>query len=369
MAPFATPDSDTPPGRPTRAQLDAAVRSGTRTALWTVLAGTGLALVKITAGVAGNAYALVADGVESLTDVVSSLVVLGGLRISRRSGGEEFPYGLGKVESLAAAMVAMLVLAAGIGIAAQAVREIRVPQAVPAPFTLWILAGVVVIKEGLFRFVAAKAGETGSRLLDADAWHHRSDAITSLAAFVGISVALVGGPEFAAADEWAALLACGVILWNGGRLLGRAIRDVLDAAAPPAVREQIRALASAVPRVADVEQLRVRRSGLAWLVDIHVEVDPDLTVREGHDVAHDVKEALVLSALPILDALVHIEPHDPTPANPPVPPTAAAPGSPTPHPDEAAREGPPAEAARGGAPPPLDAPEVVDGHHPGETAP
>ena len=329
MPPPHTTEPTPAPGRPTRAQLDAAVRSGTRTALWTVLAGTGLALVKITAGVAGNAYALVADGVESLTDVVSSLVVLGGLRISRRAGGEEFPYGLGKVESLAAAMVAMLVLAAGVGIAAQAVREIRVPQAVPAAFTLWVLGGVVVIKEGLFRFVAARAGETGSRLLDADAWHHRSDAITSLAAFVGISVALVGGPELAAADDWAALLACVVILWNGGRLLGRAIKDVLDAAAPPAVRAHIRDLASAVPRVEDVEQLRVRRSGLAWLVDIHVEVDPDLTVREGHDVAHDVKEALVLSELPILDALVHIEPHDPAPQDPPVSQRDGSPARPT----------------------------------------
>ncbi|MEJ2539291.1 MAG: cation diffusion facilitator family transporter [Gemmatimonadota bacterium] len=299
-----------PPGSPTRAQLDAAVRSGTRTALWTVLAGTGLAVVKITAGVLGNAYALVADGVESLTDVVSSLVVLGGLRLSRRSGGAEFPYGLGKVESLAAAMVAILVLSAGIGIAVQAVREIQGPQIAPAPFTLAVLAAVVLVKEGMFRLVAARARETGSHLLDADAWHHRSDALTSLAAFVGISVALVGGPGLAAADDWAALLACGVIVWNGGRLLRRSVRDVLDVAAPARIRDRVRGVAMAVPGVADIEELRVRRSGLAWLVDIHVEVDPESTVREGHAVAHRVKEALILCELPILDALVHIEPHD-----------------------------------------------------------
>lgn len=280
-------------------------------ALWTVLAGTGLAVVKITAGVLGNAYALVADGVESLTDVVSSLVVLGGLRLSRRSGGDDFPYGLGKVESLAAAMVAMLVLSAGVGIAVQAVRELRGPQIAPAPFTLLVLAAVVVVKEGLFRVVAARARQTGSRLLDADAWHHRSDAFTSLAAFVGISVALLGGPEMAAADDWAALLACGVILWNGGRLLRSSVRDVLDVAAPPAVQSRVRSVSLAVPGVADIEQLRVRRSGLVWLVDIHVEVDPDSSVREGHEVAHRVKEALILCELPILDALVHIEPHDP----------------------------------------------------------
>lgn len=299
-----------PPGSPTRAQLDAAVRSGTRTALWTVLAGTGLAAVKIAAGVIGNAYALIADGVESLTDVVSSLLVLGGLRLSRRPGGSEFPYGLGKVESLAAAMVALLVLFAGLGIAIQAVRALQGPQAAPAPFTLGVLAAVVVVKEGLFRLVAARARETGSRLLDADAWHHRSDALTSLAAFVGIAVAVAGGPAYAGADEWAALLACGVILWNGGRLLNRSVRDVLDAAAPVGVRDRVRAVAAAVPGVADVETLRVRRSGLAWLVDIHVEVDPDCTVREGHALAHEVKEALIHCELPVLDVLVHVEPHD-----------------------------------------------------------
>ncbi|HSM06695.1 MAG TPA: cation diffusion facilitator family transporter [Longimicrobiales bacterium] len=311
-------DAETVPksGHPTPIQLDAAIRSGTRTALWTVFASAILALIKISAGVAGNAYALVADGVESLTDVVSSLVVLGGLRLSRRSGGEDFPYGLGKVESLAAAVVATLVLAAGFGIAVQAVREIREPHGAPAAFTLWVLAAVVVVKEVLFRVVAHRAGKTGSRLLDADAWHHRSDAITSLAAFIGISVALVGGPRLAAADEWAALLACGVILWNGGRLFRHSIRDVLDAAAPVEIRDRVRALSLAIPGVADVEELRVRRSGLAWLVDIHVEVDPDSTVRAGHEVAHRVKEALVLSELPILDVLVHIEPHEPREVEP-----------------------------------------------------
>lgn len=298
-------------GRPTPTQLRDAARDGIRVALWTVLVSTGLALVKITAGVLGNSYALVADGVESITDVFSSLVVVGGLRLSTRPQSESFPYGLGKAEALAAVVVSVILLSAGVGIAVQAVHEIRIPHAVPAGWTLLVLALVVLVKEGVFRVVATRAARTGSRLLDTDAWHHRSDALTSLAAFVGISVALVGGPAYAAADDWAALVACLVILWNGGRLLWRSVKEVLDVSAPEEVRTRIRALSAAVPRVAEVEQLRVRRSGLAYLVDIHVEVDPEMSVMESHEVAHHVKEALVHCELPVLDALVHIEPHLP----------------------------------------------------------
>ena len=168
---------------------------------------------------------------------------------------------------------------------------------------------MVVVKEGVFRALSARAASTGSRLLGTDAWHHRSDAITSLAAFVGISVALLAGPGFESADDWAALVACGVILWNGGRLLWNAMKETLDAAPPRDVVERIRSIARSVPEVREVEQLRVRRSGLALLVDIHVEVDPEITVHHGHEIAHRVKEALVECELPILDALVHVEPH------------------------------------------------------------
>lgn len=296
-------------GIPTTEQLQAAARTGTRAALATVLVSTVLALVKITAGVVGNAYALVADGVESITDVFSSLLVLGGLRVSVRPASEAFPYGLGKAEALAAVAVSVVLLSAGVGIAVQAVHEIRVPHETPAPWTLAVLAVVVVVKEGAFRFLAARGRETGSRLLQTDAWHHRSDALTSAAAFVGISVALLAGPGFESADDWAALLACSVILWNGGRLLRTAVRETLDAAPDPEVQDRIRGLAGGVPGVREVEQLRVRRSGLAFLVDIHVEVDREISVWDGHEIAHRVKETLLESELPILDALVHVEPH------------------------------------------------------------
>lgn len=312
----STPHSRPPGSGPeaathTRHQLRHAVRTGTRAALVTVVLSTTLALVKITAGLVGHAYALVADGVESITDVFTSLVVLGGLRWSVRPTSEEFPYGLGKAESLAAVAVSTLILAAGVGIAVQAVREIRSPQQPPEAWTLLVLAAVVLLKEVMFRFVRRRARETGSGLLGADAWHHRSDALTSAAAFVGVSVALVAGPGFESADEWAALVACAVILWNGGRLLRQAIRETLDAAAPTAVSDRVASLAAGVSEVRDVEQVRVRRSGMALLVDIHIEVDPDLSVDHGHEIAHRVKTRLVESDLPVLDALVHVEPWHP----------------------------------------------------------
>ena len=338
--PAPTHDGTAPNGTPTPDQLRAAVSTGVRAALWTVLVSTVLALVKITAGVVGNAYALVADGVESIADVFSSLLVLGGLRLSTRPSSEDFPYGLGKAESLAAAAVATILLTAGVGIAVQAIHEIRIPHETPAPFTLAVLAAVVVVKEGIFRVLSARAATTGSHLLDTDAWHHRSDAITSAAAFVGISVALLAGPGYESADDWAALLACAVILWNGGRLLWNAVRETLDAAPPRVVQERVRAVAAGVPEVLEVEQLRVRRSGLALLVDIHVEVDREITVWHGHEIAHRVKEALVGCELPILDALVHVEPYTPSTQDPSARTARSAVGKTgIPDPSSAARSG------------------------------
>jgi len=201
-----------------------------------------------------------------------------------------------------------VLLIAAVGIGVQSVHEIVVPHAAPAPFTLLVLVGVVVTKELLFRTIFAKAEAIGSRALVADAWHHRADAITSVAAFVGISAALVLGEGYESADDWAALLACGVIAFNGGRLFRAALADILDVAAPAEVEREIRHIADDVPGVAGVDACRIRRSGLAYLIDIHVEVDGSLPVRRGHELAHEVKNALLPSSIPVLDVLVHVEP-------------------------------------------------------------
>ena len=295
-------------GTDTHTQVRQATTASIRATVGGLLASAVLATLKIVTGIAGNSYALVADGVESVLDIFSSLVVVATLRISAIPQSSRFPYGLGKAETMGALVVATMLLLAAVGIAVQAVRNILVPHLPPALFTLPVLVVVVLAKEVMFRWLFATGSRVGSGAVQADAWHHRSDALTSLAAFVGISVALLGGEGYESADDWAALAACGVIFFNGTRLFWRALQDVLDVQASPVIEQQVRSVARHVALVSGVDICRVRRAGLTYLVDIHIEVDGNLTVRQGHDVAHAVKEALLHSPLPVADVLVHIEP-------------------------------------------------------------
>lgn len=268
-----------------------------------------LAAVKITAGILGNAYALVADGIESTSDIISSLIVWAGLRFSLRRPDETHPYGYGKAESLAGIAGALALLLAAALIAAQSVREILTPHHLPHWSTLVVLAAVVATKETLARWVSKRGRQFGSTALESDAWHHRSDALTSLAAFIGISIGLVGGPGYEAADDWAALVACVVIGFTGVRLLGLAIRDILDRSPSREYEQKVRDVALHVPGVLAIDKVRIRKSGLMYLVDIHVQVAGDASVREGHAIGGRVRWTLRHSPLRIADALVHIEPH------------------------------------------------------------
>jgi len=269
-----------------------------------------LAVVKVVSGVLGNSYALIADGIESMVDVMSSIAVWGGLKIAAQPANERHPYGYGKAESLAALAVAVALLGAAVGIAIQSIREIMTPHHVPEPFTLAVLIGVVVTKEWMFRALSRTGKSIGSQAMQTDAWHHRSDSLTSMAAFLGISIALLAGEGYESADDWAALFAAGVIAVNGTRLFRSALNEVLDVAPPAEIVHRVRAIAAAVPGVAEIDKCRVRKSGLALFVDIHVVVDGSLPVREGHAIAHRVKSALLASDLGILDAALHIEPCD-----------------------------------------------------------
>ena len=284
------------------------VSRGIRATIQTVVVSTLLAIVKIASGWIGNSYALIADGIESLLDIVSSLVVWGGLQIAGLPPDRNHPYGHGKAESLAAMVVAVGLLAAAFGLAVQSVREILTPHHAPAPFTLVVLVCVVATKEMLYRRMTRIGRETSSSALGADAWHHRSDALTSTAAFIGISVALLAGDGYESADDWAALVACGIIGWTGGRLLQHSIGEVMDVAGPESLHSAIRELAGGVPGVVAIEKCIMRKSGPGWLVDIHVEVDGRLPVVEGHAIGHRVQETLCNSSLGVLDVLVHLEP-------------------------------------------------------------
>lgn len=269
-----------------------------------------LAFVKITTGVIGNSHALVADGIESTTDVFTSLIVWSGLRISAKPPDLNHPYGHGKAESLAGLIVSVFLIGAAILISIQSVREILTPHQTPKWYTLLVLALVVIIKETLYRYMMRIGDALESSALKGDAWHHRSDAMTSLAAFLGIGIALVGGPGYEVADDWAALLACGIIVYNGVRLMRPALDEVLDAAAPEDVEARVRSVANGVKGVVAVEKCRIRKSGVSYLADIHVAVDGNMSVRDSHQIAHVVKDHLLQSPLSISDAIIHIEPAD-----------------------------------------------------------
>jgi cation diffusion facilitator family transporter len=270
-----------------------------------------LAFVKLVAGVVGHSQALIADATESFTDLFSSVVVWGGVRIAGRAPDASHPFGHGKAEALAAGVVALMLLGASVGIAISAIREILRPQQVPAPFTLAVLVGVVLVKEVLFRVVRRGAVATESQAVHADAWHHRSDAITSLAAFIGISVALLGGPGWESADDVAAVLASGIILYNGIQVLRPAVDELMDRAPDSALLHRIAGAATAVPGVLAIEKLRGHKHGRHYFLEIHVQADPGLTLRDAHLLGHQVKAAISAAEPAVEDVLVHMEPFIP----------------------------------------------------------
>jgi cation diffusion facilitator family transporter len=272
-----------------------------------------LAIIKLIAGIVGHAYALVADAVESTADIFSSIVVYGGLRIAAQPADEDHPYGHGRAEALAGALVALMLVLAAIGIAIEAVREIRTPHHVPRAWTLGVLVGVTLIKELLARRVFRIGAETGSTAVITDAQHHRSDVITSTAAFIGISIAVIGGQGWEQADDWAALLASFVIAYNGVRMLRPAINDLMDRVPEEHVVQTIATAATSIPEVCAIEKLKVRKVGLQYAVDLHVQADSRMSLHDAHIVSGKVKGA-IRAAMPAVDGvLIHMEPYEPAP--------------------------------------------------------
>ena len=284
------------------------LQTGARVALLGLAINVVLATVKIAVGIVGNAYVLIADGIESALDIAGSIVIWGGLKFAARPPDATHPYGHGKAEPIAAIVVSIGVLGAALGLAIQSVREIFVPHHGPAPYTLLVVIAVVFIKELLYRYVIRVGRHVESTAVQTDAWHHRSDALTSVAAFIGISVALIGGEAFYSADDWAALFACVVIAANGYRLLNPALHEIMDTAPRGAIVDVVQKAAGAVPGVVEVEKCFLRKMGLSYYADLHVGVNGDISVREGHDIAHQVKRAIQTAEPRIADVLVHIEP-------------------------------------------------------------
>jgi cation diffusion facilitator family transporter len=279
-----------------------------RMGLLIVLINVVLMLVKITAGWLGNSYALVADGMESAGDIFSSLITWVGFQASLRPADGRHPYGHGKIESLAGAFAGVSLLATAIIIGYHAIQEIRTPHQAPEWFTLPVLLLVVVVKEVLARRVLGVVDGLDSQALRGDAWHHRADAVTSGAAALGIGIALIAGPGYESADDWAALLACGFIFLNGVTISRQALHELMDGSVDEALEVAVLARAQAVRGVKRIERCRIRKSGISLYVELHVQVIPTISILDGHDIAHRVEDDLRQWEQRIIEVLVHIEP-------------------------------------------------------------
>jgi len=274
----------------------------------TVIVNISLMLVKIITGVVGHSYALIADGIESASDIFTSLITWVGFHFSLKPADKEHPYGHGKFESLAGVFSGFSLIAAAIIIAVYSIKEIMTPHLVPAWFTLPVLILVVIIKETLSRKVMGANTQLESHALKGDAWHHRSDALTSAAAAVGIAIALFGGKGYEMADDWGALFACSIILINGFLIIKGSMHDVLDGTVEQASIDAVHKLASEIPSVENVEIVKIRKSGIGWYVDMHVWVSPLMTIVDGHALSHKIKAAIMASNSRVYDVMIHLEP-------------------------------------------------------------
>lgn len=269
-----------------------------------------LALIKGAAGVFGNSYALIADAIESTADIFSSFLVLFGLKYSNRPADENHPYGHGKAEPLITFLVVGFLITSATIIAYESIVNIQTPHSLPKSWTLIVLGIIIIWKEFSFRKVMKRANETGSSSLKADAWHHRSDAITSIAAFAGISIALFLGKGYESADDWAALFASGFILYNSYKIFRPALGEIMDEHLYDDLILEIRKVSSKVEGVIDTEKCFIRKAGMKYHVDLHATVDAHITVKEGHDISHLLKDTLRSEIPQLGHVLIHIEPNE-----------------------------------------------------------
>lgn len=283
---------------------------GLRTTLIGIIISAILAVVKALGGIFGNSYALIADAIESTADIFTSAMLWFGLKWSAKPADKEHPYGHGKAEALTAVGIALALTIAAYVIATESIHNIRTPHETPKAYTLIILALVIATKELLFRYVLKTADELGSGAVKADAFHHRSDAITSAAAFIGITVGLVCGKGYEAADDWAALLAALIIIINAYRIFRPAIGELLDEELDPELNATVKTLAAEVAGVEYVEKCHIRKMGIMNHADLHIWVNKDITVNQGHDIAHRVKDHIISILPKFSDIMIHVEPNE-----------------------------------------------------------
>ncbi|MBF0597531.1 cation diffusion facilitator family transporter [Faecalibacter rhinopitheci] len=279
-----------------------------KASVFSIIGNTSLAIIKFLGGYFGNSYALIADAIESTTDVFSSILVFLGLKYSSRPADDNHPYGHGKAEALITFLVVLSLIVAAVIIGYESIQNIITPHESPKPFTLIILGGIIIFKEMSYQYVLKKSRETNSSSLKADAWHHRSDAITSLMAFIGITISLVMGDGWEIADDITALIASGFIIYNAYKILRPALGEIMDEDLYGYENEKIKIIARKVPGVLAVEKCIIRKSGMLYFVDMHAVVSGSLSVAEGHAISHLIKDRVREIMPQVGDVLVHIEP-------------------------------------------------------------
>jgi cation diffusion facilitator family transporter len=275
---------------------------------FSIVGNTILAIIKGLAGFFGNSYALIADAIESTADIFSSFLVLFGLKYANRPADKNHPYGHGRAEPLITFLVVGFLITSATIIAYESIKNIGTPHELPKLWTLFVLAPLIIWKEISFRLVMKKAKETNSSSLKADAWHHRSDAITSVAAFIGISIALYFGKGYETADDWAALFASGFILYNSYLIFRPALGEIMDEHLYDDLVEDIRKVSLTVEGIVGTEKCFIRKAGMLYHVDLHATVQADITVKHGHEIAHHLKDTLRKEIPQLGHVLIHIEP-------------------------------------------------------------
>lgn len=279
-----------------------------RTTYFSIFGNAALALIKGLAGLFGNSYALIADAMESTTDIFASLLVLFGFKYAKKPADENHPYGHGKIEPLITFIVVAFLVTSAVIIAYESIQNIQSPQEAPKSWTLIVLGAIILWKEVSFRIVIRKSKQTHSTSLKADAWHHRSDAITSVMAFIGISIALVFGPGYETADDWAALFASGFILYNSYLIFRPALGEIMDEHQYDDLIQEIREKSLEVEGILGTEKCFIRKSGMKYHVDLHAIVDGTISVEQGHLIAHNLKDYLRKEIPNLGHVLIHIEP-------------------------------------------------------------
>ena len=291
--------------------MNTSEQTAVKATYFSIVGNTCLAVIKGIAGVFGNSYALIADAIESTTDIFSSFLVLFGIKYSNRPADANHPYGHGRAEPLVTFLVVGFLITSATIIAYESISNIGIPHELPKPWTLIVLGAIIIWKEFSFRLVMKRGIQTNSSSLKADAWHHRSDAITSIAAFIGISIAIFLGKGYESADDWAALFASGFILYNSYLIFRPALGEIMDEHLYDDLVAEIRTVSLNVEGIIETEKCFIRKSGMKYHVDLHAVVDATISVKEGHDLAHLLKDTLREKIFELGHVLIHIEPSAP----------------------------------------------------------